>query len=83
MEPLCQWGSQTHRGAFEGQGGAAAIVEPAGAIPVSLPGAVVPPMVAIVASIRTRPIVVLIASITAVLMALATVAAGGACMGRC
>jgi hypothetical protein len=40
-------------------------------------------MVAIAASIRTGPIVALIASITAVLMALATVAAGGACMGRC
>jgi hypothetical protein len=40
-------------------------------------------MVAIVARMRTRPIVVLIASITAVLMALATVVAGGACIRRC
>jgi hypothetical protein len=40
-------------------------------------------MVAIVAGIRTRPMVVLIASITAVLMALATVVAGGASMGSC
>jgi hypothetical protein len=43
----------------------------------------VPLKVTMVASMGTRRIVVVIASIATVTMALAIVTAGGACMGRC
>ena len=63
--------------------GAAAIIEPAGAMPMFMPGAIGPPMMAMSASVGKRRIVVLITAIAAMIMALATESAGGACMRRC